>query len=362
MPPATPDAAARPRTAVDRGRVVAALLRRALGDAGTSLPPAAAAHDLLPWMLRSGLGPLLWWGLRQTALADADWFAGLREEYVGQAVRTMKVDTDLARLWPLLEHAGITPLLGKGPAVALAYPERILRPFSDLDIYVPASQFARARTLADHAGLQHIVIDLHCGASHVNDIPFGRLLECADTMRVLGVDVRVLSKPHHLRLVALHALNEGMIRPLWLVDVACLIGRDAATLDWAMFDEGDEWGGRWARVALALARDVLGADLTQTPLGPVKAPRWGEDAALRSWGRQQQAKGARTAMGLRGRSVRAWLEGLSERWPTPIEAVAGVGGSVPERVVLGHQLRECVRRVRAFRARTRGSEPVLTTL
>lgn len=329
---------------------MAAVLRCALGNPGPELPPAEVVQELLPWMVRSGLGPLLWWGLRTTPLASAPWFTALRQEYVGQAIRSMQVDADLARLWPILEGAGIMPLLGKGPAVALAYPERILRPFSDLDVYVPDAQFLRTRALVDRAGLQHITVDLHRGASHVSDIPFERLRDCADTMRVMDVDVRVMSTPHHLRLVALHALNEGLIRPLWLADVACLLRRDGATLHWTMFDEGDAWGARWARVALTLARDILGEDLSSTPLGSTPAPAWAETAVLRTWGRQQQAKGARTAMGSRGRSLRAWVDGLIERWPTPIEAVAGVGTTVPAQVVLGHQIRECVRRVRAFRS------------
>lgn len=254
MPPTSPDAAPGPKTAFERGRVVADLLRGALGNAQPNRPPMAVVREMMPWMVRSGLAPLLWWRLRRDAGTDEHWLRSLREFYVAQAVRTMQVDADLARLWPILEDAGVTPLLGKGPVVALAYPDRVLRPFSDLDVYVPESQFARTHALLGHARLRHIIVDLHRGASHVSDIPFERLRECADTIRIGDTDVRVMSKPHHLRLVALHALNEGVIRPLWLVDVACLLRRDAVTLDWTMFNEGAAWGARGPRTGARRAR------------------------------------------------------------------------------------------------------------
>lgn len=221
-------------------------------------------------MVRSGLGPLPWWGLRTTTLAYS----------VPSATSTSM------------------------------YPRRS----------------SSARAIVDRAGLQHITVDLHRGASHVREFPLEPLHECADTMRLthVDVDVRVMSKPHHLQLVALHALNEGMVRPLWLADVACLLRRDGATLDWTMFDDGKAWGAVWARVALILARDVLGEELSHIPLSIGHAPPWGgaaESCARRSMADAARSRGRGGNNGARAGRARA-----------PASRVREAGAGVPQRL------------------------------
>ena len=55
------------------------------------------------------------------------------------------------RVFRLLREKGIEAILAKGWAVARLYPDRVLRPYGDIDICVSADQFNTAENTPERA-------------------------------------------------------------------------------------------------------------------------------------------------------------------------------------------------------------------
>ena len=142
-----------------------------------------------------------------------------------------------------------------------------------------------------------------------------------------GRAVRLFGPEDHLRLLALHALRHGLLRPLWLCDVAAAVEGRPAGFDWDYFLRGDATRTRWAKTAIGLAHRVLGARLDGVP----DAARWrtcragwcppsSRNGAPGGRARRADAHGARAAAS-RPTLVRA----VGERWPNGVEATVGAG-------------------------------------
>ena len=232
--------------------------------------------------------------------------------------------------------------------MAQAYASMTDRPFADFDVYVPASHYDAARAVPRHGQWRH-AIDLHRGAAYLDDTSFDCLLADAATVVINDVPVRTFSEEHHLRLVCLHALAEGLMSPRWLCDVAVLVLARSPRFDWRRFEAGEAWRTRWAYVAIDLARQIFAlGDDSRWPRPRPEPPGWAVRATLATWGEWRATKGMRQPMTrVRARPV-TLLRALRDRWPSPLEAVAGVGCGIPQRSAFGHQLIECVRRTRRF--------------
>lgn len=336
---------------IARGQAIASIVGRALGAAGSELPDDESLLACSDALMRAGAGPLAWWAIRHDdhrATAVRDRF---RDAYRYQAGRSLSIDADLQQLWMRLEDAQIDALIAKGPVAAAAYPEAALRPFGDFDVYVREDAGERARVALAGVRLRRHAIDLHAGLSYLDDMAFDDVRAGAQRLRVGKAEALAPSEELHLRLVALHALAEGVMRPLWLSDVALLTLHRRPSFDWRIFLAGDPWRARWASLAIVLAWQVFGLpDHTlPQPLQDRRLPPWCVPSLLRTWGRDAGTKGSRPPFGA-AIGLRARARELHGRWPTPFEAVSGVRGPIPARWPIGVQLVECLRRIRAARA------------
>jgi hypothetical protein len=102
--------------------------------------------------------------------------------------------------------------------------------------------------------------------------------------------------------------------------------------------------------AIALAREILGARLDGLPRAALldRLPRWMVPAVLTEWGRPRAAQGARRPMAEVIGRRRDLLQALRTRWPNPIEATVGVGGSFGPWPRLPYQLADGARRAARF--------------
>ncbi len=120
------------------------------------------------------------------------------------------------------------------------------------------------RSLSGPAGGRHQV-DLHAGP------PEGRtdwreVWGRSVRLEVEGVGVRTLGAEDHLRLLCLHFLRHGGWRPLWLCNIGAVMESRPPDFDWDLFFEGSARDAGACASAILLARRILGADLTGTPL------------------------------------------------------------------------------------------------
>ncbi|HET7291973.1 MAG TPA: nucleotidyltransferase family protein [Vicinamibacteria bacterium] len=243
----------------------------------------------------------------------------LHEAHRLTALQARMREAPLARAFGALRDAGIEPILGKGWAAARLYPATGLRPMGDIDLYVPEADAPRALEALRASG--DSPVDLHAGFAELDDRSAAELHARSVRLSVGGGTVRVFSPEDHLRLLCLHLLRHGAIRPLWLVDVALAVETRPAAFDWGRFLAGDPWRTEAARHALALAGSLLGARLDGVPLSG-DPPRWLASAVRREWGRGRPPHGARTPIAVE-RPAR-WPRALAVRWPNAVEATYAI--------------------------------------
>ena len=345
------------RTArVRRGALVAALMAAAVtgrNRRSCAVPEIATVLedddivDIQQLLLCSGAGPLAWWAVRDTPLGHVDSAAGLRDSYLIQAVRAVLAERELEHLVSVANDAGIDAILGKGWSVARSYPDPSLRPYGDFDLYVAPADYERFSHTVAANSLHGFGVDLHRGGSYLDDRNFPQLLQRSVWVPLGSTQVRTFGPEDHLRLVCLHMLAEGVIRPPWLCDVGFMIQSAHSSFDWDLFRSGDRRRTDWAFAAIGLAHQVIDVDISTVPdARHVRSqPRWLAQTVVRVWGDGPLAKGARVPMAEFRRTGRRARHLLVERWPNPIEATIGVKGGINAIPRLPYQLADCARRM-----------------
>jgi Uncharacterised nucleotidyltransferase len=259
------------------------------GLPGAPPPPRDGWHEHLDAVIAHGLA-----GLFSASAAagmveiDGDIAARLQRQLDGEALRAVQLEGELIRLAPALEHLGAVVLKGAVLAHA-AYPDPLLRPFTDLDLLVQGDQISHAVSVLATYGyqrtrpepspgydarvgkavtLQHaggVVIDLHrtLAAGNAGEgIDVAALLAARRPIPIGSHTVPGPSWEAHLVECALHAVvGDGLARPLSLRDIAEVAHHpslDPAATAELTFD----WGVA-ERVGLGLraAHDALGLEL-----------------------------------------------------------------------------------------------------
>jgi hypothetical protein len=226
--------------------------RRALA----SDPPIGWAVEVA---LGQRLGPMLW---RAASAADAvdalgPWADAVRADHrVRWAQAELLIPKAMTLAIDALRGVGIDPLLFKGPATAIRYPEPGLRPMDDIDLLVPPDDADRAEAALTAAGwkliqrpgehydaaflhpeVPHLPVELHRALSTWDDdgtrLTIQRLWQARRPKSVLGVQTLVLPPEEDLIALAAHAAKpfHNFSRLIWAVDLAMLV-HDEPDLDW----------------------------------------------------------------------------------------------------------------------------------
>jgi hypothetical protein len=335
---------------VERGARVAAVLAGSWRAAPPALDLSASElTDVAPLLLQTGAAGLTWWKVRRSP-PPPPLAAELRDAYRLFALQAALHEQRVARAFGALRAAGVEAILGKGWAIARQYPDPGLRPYGDVDLYVRPEQHAAAvEALGDP---QRDGVDLHRGFAELDDRPAEELVARSRVERLHGVDVRVFAPEDHVRLLALHMLRHGVLRPLWLCDVALALESRPPGFDWRAFGAGSTRRSAWVGSAFALANALLGARLDGVPPPAAGAlPRWLVPAVLRQWSAFVPPHGSRAPMAASLRRPAAFARGLLLRWPNPVEATVGVGGPFNGLPRLPFQLGDCLVRTARFARR-----------
>jgi hypothetical protein len=259
------------------------------GLPGAAPPPREGWHDRLDAVLAQGLAGLFAASASVgTVRIDAHIAGRLQSQLDGEAVRAVQLEGELLRLAPALEH--LEGVVLKGAVLAhAAYPDPLLRPFTDIDLLVPGDRiehaisvlasygYERARPepapgydarIGKAVALRHpggVIVDLHrtlaAGTAgegiDVHEIIAGR--------RLVPLGPHTVSSPSweaHLVECALHAVvGDGLARPLSLRDIAEVVHHPSldagAAAELALRWQVAELVGQGLRAA----RDGLGLEL-----------------------------------------------------------------------------------------------------
>src|SRR5689334_13804251 len=177
----------RPASVIEAtGRLIAAAYTQAWRSAPPPLTLAAnEIQDIAPLLLQTGGAALLWRRLRSTKLAGEAAGQQLRQAHRLHLLQAGLRESEISRAITYIRSAGINPLLGKGWAIARLYPERGLRPFGDIDLYVHPQAYAKACAAIRTPGAPSVPIDLHKGIGPLADRRFEEIDERSD-QQMLG--------------------------------------------------------------------------------------------------------------------------------------------------------------------------------
>ncbi len=297
-------------------------------------------------LLNSGSAAWAWRQICQTSLRHTPAAHDLQQAYRLHTLQVAVKEREIAQVFAVLRARGLEPLLGKGWAIAREYPEPGLRPFGDIDLYVRRAQYDEVCAALQTCAAGHAV-DLHAGAAELDDRPFDDLYAHSRLVPVADGAARILGAEDNLRLLCLHFLREGALRPLWLCDIAVALEKLPPDFDWDYFLSGTPRRSDWVVATLSLAHELLGVRVPVT-VQTVPLPRWLVPTVLQLWGQGKVTRGRRTKMASYWRQPTGVLHALRERWPNAIEATIGTRAPFNNWPRLPFQLVECVLRTTAF--------------
>lgn len=301
-----------------KGTLVAGILRGSWRPAPPAIELTTSGLNLAaPLLVRLNAAPLAWRKLRGSGIAGTPAAELLRDAYRMESLQAVLRVRQVLQVFEVLRSAGVEPVLVKGWAAALGYPEPALRPWGDIDLCVPpGSRGAAEAALLNRDGSPTVDLD------HREVTDLAGLLSRSRLVTVEGAAVRVPGPEDHLRLSCIHALKHDVWRPLWLCDIAAAVEGRPADFDWPLLLGEDPRRAGWIAAAIALAHELLGLDLDGVPAAAVAAdlPRWLSRAVLSVWGDPAAYRQPRERFRETLRHPRRVPAAVLARWPHPISA------------------------------------------
>jgi len=307
-----------------------ALIARALAGAWrVSSSPATLTPEqftaIAPLALSTGAAALFWRQLPQqlkdsSSLESQDLPAAFRKYMLDAVVHEIQIQNIFQRM----RTEGVEPVLFKGWALARLYPEPGLRPYGDIDLWLGPELLSRAyRALP--TGERGYCVELHTSFYPQFERSIDDVMRRSELLDLNGVGVRIPCAEDHLRFIALHFLYHGGWRPMWLCDVGLMVESRAANFDWDRCLAGKRKYAEWIACVIGLARELLSADISGTPVQARarNLPRWLAPAVLRQWGDasgMSQTANLSFSFPRRLRRPTALYQALREHWRNPVQA------------------------------------------
>lgn len=232
----------------------------------------------------------------------------------------------LEKLWLQFEEAGFNPILIKGWAAALKYPNPAERLYVDVDLVFSAEEFEKAETFKA-ANTFELVTDLHKEARHLDSLEFSKLFENSTIKKCGQANVRILSEEDHLRILCVHWLNDGGADKERLWDIYYAIENRQKDFDWEKCLEVVNKKRRfWVICAIGLAHRFLELKIEEFPFKEEikKIPNWVYRTVEREW--SSEVKLIPIYSVYRDRS-KLWQQIKKRLNPNPIQATIDVRGA-----------------------------------
>ncbi len=273
-------------------QTIAAFIREAFPLEGGAEPPAAPSvtdwECILQSAEKNAVAPLLYAALKKSGRETeipANAFERLRVAYLRSDTANWLALQELRSLLVEFERAQISLVVLKGGALATTlYPEPALRPMSDLDILIPHVDYARANALLIERGYAspvemgesfgaqltnyraydrrgsspaHLELHWHLFKSpyYCQRVPIEWFWDRTTEIAVHNQRVRVFERQaQFLHLAAHFALHHRAERLIWSYDLALLLARERARINWDDVLDAAERFGLIPPLQLAAAR------------------------------------------------------------------------------------------------------------
>lgn len=211
-----------------------------------------------------------------------------REEFLQEQLLLLKYkvqETRLEKVWKEFLNAGFDPILIKGWATALKYPNPAERLYVDIDLIFNPSEFEGANNFALKA-INELPVDLHNGARHLDSFSFEKLYENSVLVKCGETNIRILSEEDHLRILCVHWLNDGGSYKEKLWDIYYAVDNRRVGFDWdKCLNVVEVKRRKWIITAIALAHRYFGLKVDDLPFKNEldNIPKWVIRTVEREW-------------------------------------------------------------------------------
>jgi Uncharacterised nucleotidyltransferase len=271
--------------------------------------------------------------------------------YRFQLLQNAVREHEICSAFQMLRSVGVEPVLLKGWSVGRLYPDSAGRCLGDIDLLIGDEQLPIAEEKLHDLALNvdwHKLSSLKAEFAEPEEV-----VRRSGLVPLSNARIRVLCDEDNLHFVAIHMLRHGGWSPVWMRDVAVLLGCRLASFDWDVCLGPDTTRAGWVLSALLLAHKLAGADISGTPVEQHKVPEWLEPAVVRAQQTpepedNQPPESIWTAL------AHPWRlpDALRKRWPNPITAAVITGSPFENRSPCAHQLRYCTHLAANFLSRT----------
>ncbi|HXN63106.1 MAG TPA: nucleotidyltransferase family protein, partial [Acidimicrobiales bacterium] len=276
---------------------------RAAVEGGADLPRAVVTA------VHQRVAPLLWRAVQSAGLGTALGEAGAQLEEVAMVHRLegmLLLPDAVATAVAPLTGAGLEPLVLKGPALTVRYPEVGLRPMDDIDLLLPrcfhapaldalrragwyvvrSSARDRYDTVLRHPDVPALALELHYGLDawyeRATALDAEELWRRRVEIDCLGTPAFGLPLPEELVMLCVHAAKpyHCFSRLVWIADLAMVLGHRAEAgldVDWSAVQAVARAGRCTTQVAAALT--LAGHAGVTAPPGAFPLPDRGWRAA-----------------------------------------------------------------------------------
>ncbi len=219
-------------------------------------------------------------------LSNVDTIADLSDDLRWGLLQKKAQEWKLRRVFTLFREQGIEPVLIKGWAAGIYYPQSHFRYSIDIDLAVSAEDFAAASETARSVISEGLAIDLHRELRHHDTVDWKELFENSVMHEIDGYPIRILRVEDHLRVLCVHWLTDGGANKERLWDIYYIVKYSGDDFDWDRFlGSVSPRRRRWLVCTLGIAAKYLGLDLSHTPIAAEAAqlPRWLINTLEREW-------------------------------------------------------------------------------
>ena len=257
-----------------------------------------------------------------------------------------KLEAEVVHAFRFLRNAGVEPILIKGWAAARNYPPGVERFYADVDLAVSSVDFELAKRLLRTEPGNKLGIDVHRELRHLDTRPWSEIYSDSQEIELDGVMIRVPSDEDHLRIMAVHWLNDGGARKDRLWDIYHAVQNRPVNFDWDVcLNSVSEIRGEWVIATIGLAHKYLELEIDGLPFAnrAKDLPPWLIRAIEKEWRSGTPLRSLHTSLN----SAKELFRQIKKRIPpNAVQATVEMEGRFDNRSRLGYQIGSVIRKFR----------------
>jgi hypothetical protein len=241
----------------------------------------------------------------------------------------------------------IEPILIKGWLASQNYPKNHFRHYGDIDLIIPTDT---PRSIANE--VEHDFgdeVDLHFGLRNHDTLSYQELFRNSETKKLInGYEIRGACPEDHLRILAVHWLNDGGIAKNKLWDIYYAVSNRTKQFDWEKcLSVVSRDRRKWVLTAIALTNHYLELPINDLPFAdeirePGFVPNWIFQTIENEW----QSKVTLSPLMGSFKSPKAFFQQIKKRLPpNPIQSAIETNTAFDNRSRLPSQVKAILKRM-----------------